>query len=259
MKKAEVAKSLRSVLWIAILFAITALIIGAIERKEMEVISKVNVTVEPLEGGHYLINEDDIPVLIETRFAYPLTVMPVGQIDVERLERVLEEDPFVKAAQAYVDAQNQVHIQVEQRQPVLRVMDNNSLNYYLDAEGHQMPTSKHYAARVLVATGNLPPYVADFQANENNLLNHVFQLGELLVQDEFLSALVEQVYVNKRGELVLAPKVGKQTIAFGRYQNAENKLNRLKAFYREGLPYKGWNAYKSFDLRYNGQVVCTKR
>ncbi|MEO0875832.1 MAG: hypothetical protein AAFY48_14655, partial [Bacteroidota bacterium] len=65
--------------------------------------------------------------------------------------------------------------------------------------------------------------------------------------------------LNKRGEMILSPKVGKQTILLGRFHNTADKLERLKTFYREGLPYKGWKAYRSFDLRYSGQVVCKKR
>ncbi len=258
-RKQEMVKSMRNILWIVILFGIAAIIIAAIERKELGAVEGVEVNVVPLEDGNYLINEEDIPVLIESRFAFPLTALPVGQLDVARLERVLEDDPFVLSAEAFVDAEGKVNINIEQRQPVLRVMDNNGLNYYLDREGQQMPPSKHYAARVLVVTGNVPPYQIDFLEKENHLLTEIFELAQLIAADDFLHALVEQVYVNKRGELVLAPKIGKQTILFGRFRDAKAKLDRLKVFYRQGLPYKGWNAYSSFDLRYEGQVVCRRR
>ena len=61
--------------------------------------------------------------------------------------------------------------------------------------------------------------------------------------------------------MILAPKVGYQIILLGRYdpERIERKLKRLKTFYREGLPYKGWREYRSFDLRYEDQVVAKKR
>jgi cell division protein FtsQ len=79
--------------------------------------------------------------------------------------------------------------------------------------------------------------------------------------DDFLGALVEQVYLNNKGEMVLAPKVGDQIILLGRYdpKRVDRQLRRLKDFYREGLPYRGWRAYRSFDLRYEDQVVAKKR
>ncbi|MCB0635017.1 MAG: cell division protein FtsQ/DivIB [Lewinella sp.] len=259
MAKRETILLLRGLVWVGLLLAIAAIVSGAIARKETSPIADVNVTVDPLPGNNFLITAEDVPAILERRFAHDPAMMAIGQVDVERVERVLEEDPFVQDAEAYVGAQNRLNIHVVQREPVLRVMDNNGLDYYLDADGQQMPPSAHYTARVLVATGNLPPYEELFREQEANTLNHVFALNELLREDDFLRALVEQIYVNNRGELTLAPSVGNQVILFGRYQQAEEKLHRLKVFYREGLPYKGWNAYRSFDLRYNGQVVCKKR
>ncbi len=33
----------------------------------------------------------------------------------------------------------------------------------------------------------------------------------------------------------------------------------LKIFYKEALPYEGWNKYSGVSLQYDGQVVCKKR
>jgi len=257
--KRDIVKVLRMLLWGVALLAGASMVLGAMQRKENAPIHGIVIDIEPLASGDFLISEEDIPIMLEERFAHPITEFPVGKLDVERLERVLEEDPFVKSAEAYIDAQDRINIELVQREPTLRVIDNNGLNYYLDKEGNQMPPSKHYAARVRVATGNLPPYEVAFLEKEDYLLHEVFALNELLREDPFLDALIEQIYINKRGEFILSPKIGKQTIMFGRYQQAAEKLSRLKTFYREGLPYKGWQAYSSFDLRYEGQVVCKKR
>lgn len=257
--KSEMTGLLKLVLWGVAAVVVIALISGAMQRKQDAAVNDIVVDIVPLEDGHYLINESDIPKLLEQHFDPPITALPIGQLDMERLERVLEEVPFVLDAEAYVDARNRIHIDLVQREPLLRVMDNNGLNYYLDKVGDDIPPSRHYAARVRVANGHLPPYEVGFLGNEKHLLTQVYRLNERLREDPFLDALIEQIYVNKRGEMILSPKIGKQTILFGRYEGVEDKLNRLKTFYREGLPYKGWRAYRSFDLRYDGQVVCVKR
>lgn len=252
-------KTLRIALWAGIFLLVAMIISGAMSNKKGEAVAGVLVDIQPLADGHYLIDSTDVPEILEDRFAHPLTAFNVGQVDVKRVEKVLKEYPFVLDADAFVDARNRVNIKIEQREPLLRVKDNNGLDYYLDKEGNQMPPSAHHAARVRIFTGNFPPYEDDFMNNRKNLLTQAFALNEKLRHDPFLDALIEQVYVNKRGELVLSPKVGRQIIHFGRYNKVDDKLKRLKVFYREGLPYKGWQAYKSFDLRYDGQVVCAKR
>lgn len=258
-KKENAVNTIRIALWLG-LFLIGALIVSrAMQHKSGAAVSGLLANITPLKDGFYLLNEEDIPLIIEDRFAHPLTVFNVGQVDIERLERVLEEDPFVLKAEAFIDAEGRVNVNIVQREPIIRIKDNNGLDYYLDKDGNQMPPSKHHTARVRIITGTLPPYEDKCLTNKKHFLHHVFELNNKLRNDEFLDALVEQIYVNKRGELVLSPKVGKQTILFGQYQNVDDKLKRLKIFYREGLPYKGWKVYKSFDLRYDGQVVCVKR
>jgi len=39
----------------------------------------------------------------------------------------------------------------------------------------------------------------------------------------------------------------------------KDKFTRLKIFFKEGLPYEGWDKYSEINLIYNGQVVCRKR
>lgn len=124
-----------------------------------------------------------------------------------------------------------------------------------------MPLSESYTARVPVVTGNVILWSEDFMEKDNNQLRQLVALAHELKQDDFLNALVEQIYLNTKGELVLAPKVGDQVIYLGRYHKTKTleRLRRLKTFYREGLPYEGWRKYKSFDLRFSDQVIARKR
>ena len=58
----------------------------------------------------------------------------------------------------------------------------------------------------------------------------------------------------------LIPKLGDQIIDFGYPdENIQDKFKRLSVFYQDGLPYEGWNKYKSISLAFDGQVVAKKR
>lgn len=259
MNRAETIKLLKRLGWLVGLFASAAFIISAIERKDAANATGLVIDIEPVAGEHLFITQEDIRKLIDRSFGFRLDDLPVAAVDVERLERVLEEEPFVLDADAFIDAQNRIRVKVVQREPVLRVIDNNNLTYYLDEWGRKMPISPHYTARVLVASGNIPPYVPNFLERKRHKLKDLFLLANYIREDAFFQALFEQVYLNQKGDFVLIPNVGDQKIVLGTVQDMEQKLENLKVFYREAMPYEGWNKYRTINLSYNGQVVCERR
>ncbi|MCB0629946.1 MAG: cell division protein FtsQ/DivIB [Saprospiraceae bacterium] len=235
------------------------LIISAVERKGENRVVDVVVDIEPLPDSSLLIKREDVLLAIDRSFGYPLNALPVREVNMERLERILEEDPFVLDAETYINAKSKIFIHIEQREPILRVIDNNGLNYFLDRTGVRMKPSQHASPHVIVLTGNIPPYSDDFlEPDKDHLLKDLFELTELIRKDELLNPMIEQIHVTNRNEVTLVPKIGQQKIFFGRIRESEEKLERLKIFYREAAPYEGWRKYRSLDLRYEGQVVAKR-
>lgn len=258
MNNPELIKTLKRLGWVAGLFLTLVLIVSAIERKSGSEVEQLEIVINPLPGGYRLIDTSDVRELIRRSFGFDLEGQKKNVVNINRLERVLTDDAFVLDAEVHINSQSEVKIEVWQREPVLRVIDNNGLNYYLDKEGIKLPLSKHFTARVLVATGDLPPHSTDFLEKETHLLKDLFQLAHQIRGDEFYRSLVEQVHTNS-GEFTLIPNVGDQKIRFGTIEGAEEKLERLTIFYENGMPYEGYSRYKSLDLRYEGQVVAQKR
>jgi cell division protein FtsQ len=250
---------LRKIAWITGLALLAVVVVSAIGKREESYPAGVKVNVVPLQDGQSLLNENDVIELSKKVYGYQLESQSLGQIDVKRLEEMLETDAFIRDADVYLDARNQVNILVRQREPVLRIIDNNGSNYYLDKSGVRMPLSKRFAAHVLVATGNIPPYDPSFLERKRNLLKDVFLLAQVIRADDFFKVMTEQVYVSNKGEFTLVPKIGDHKIIFGKLEFAEEKLRILKIFYQEGMPYEGWRKYKTLDVRFNRQVVCKKR
>jgi cell division protein FtsQ len=75
-------------------------------------------------------------------------------------------------------------------------------------------------------------------------------------EDEFWKAQIAQIEIDKAGEMLIYPQVGKQVIEFGTADNYEVKLKKLKLFFKKILPYKGWNTYTKVNIKYNNQIVC---
>lgn len=247
--------------WLIMLFLLGILALSAIGKREAGFLTDEILTVVPLADGSFMLTQEELRMELENAFTKPTDALQLADIDLEWIEEVIERHPFVSEAEAYLDAQSRLHLTATQRKPLIRVIADNGQNYLLDEHGTRMPLSENFIPRVLVATGNLPAWDNQFMDDEDHLLRHLFDLAMYLREDEFLAAMIEQVYLTNQSEMVLAPKVGDQTILLGRYHNEQTyeRLDRLMVFYQQGLPYAGWRQYRSFDLRYSDQVVCQKR
>lgn len=245
-------------IWVLFLLITALILVSAVSRKKNSYADSTSVEIVPLESGEKLLNDRDVRQSLLRAFGNTLEGTELANLEVERMERVLEEDPFVLDAETFVGQSNTLHVRIRQREPILRILDNRGGNYYLDKDAAKVPTSRNYTARVLVATGNIAPYTADFQEKKRNSLKDVFYLANYLMEDPVWSRFIQQIHVNNAGEFVLVPLIGDQKILLGSTRHLEDKLHRLKIFYKEGMPYAGWRTYETINLKYNGQVVAKR-
>lgn len=81
----------------------------------------------------------------------------------------------------------------------------------------------------------------------------------MLREDDFWDALIEQIVVDRGEEIILIPKVGNFRIILGEVGNAEEKMEKLRLFLKDGIVRKGWNVYKEINLKFDNQVVCVRK
>ncbi|MFN4080068.1 MAG: cell division protein FtsQ/DivIB [Saprospiraceae bacterium] len=244
--------------WVLFIILVAAFWMSAINNKKHSFPNDIRIEVEPLENGLKLITERDVKQALFLAFGNTLMSTELHRLEVGRIESVLEDDPFVRQSDAWIDRNNILHVRIRQRRPILRILDKEGENYYIDAQGAMMPPSRNFTAHVLVATGAIGPYVRDFREKKNSPLRDVFELAQYILADDFLASLCQQIHVNNMGDIELVPLLGKQKIILGNTRNLDDKFGRLKTFYREAMPYAGWQTYKIINLKFNGQIVCRK-
>ena len=122
-----------------------------------------------------------------------------------------------------------------------------------------MPASIHYSPRVLVAFAAVGQRGDSLDIHSPGLEKDLFDLAKYIEGDRFLNALVEEILVNDQLEWSLIPKFGPSTILLGSLEHLEDKTTRLKRVYKEILPIQGWDYYNLVNLKFYGQVICTKR
>ena len=141
---------------------------------------------------------------------------------------------------------------------MLKIINRYGESFYLDDEGIVMPLSKKHSAHVLIVSGNISHKLRDTVKN-NSIVNKIYTLAKSITEDEFFKAQIEQIYINNKKEIELIPKVGNHIIIFGKIENTKEKLEKLKLFYTKGIKKTGWNNYKTINLKYRNQIVCTKK
>lgn len=174
--------------------------------------------------------------------------MKISDINLERIEQLMLEESHIESATCYYNAMGNLCIKVVPQRPILHVISQKGEDYYLSSTGLSMPTAS-FNVELCVATGNVTKKFAS---------EHLLEFAKFINDDLFWSEQIEQIHVVSPEEILLYPRVGQHVIELGSINNYQEKLNRLRTFYREGLERVGWNKYRTISLAYDGQVVCTK-
>ncbi|MDV7187021.1 cell division protein FtsQ [Lutibacter sp. TH_r2] len=169
-------------------------------------------------------------------------------IDLHLLESNILAHPMVENASVYLTVDGLLKASVKQRIPIARVFTNNK-SYYIDRQAKIMPLSHKHSARVIVVSG---------EVSEKNTAE-VFELVSTILEDNFLKKQIVGIQRSKQNEYVLNTRVGEQKIILGSLDNLNSKFKDLKSFYSKAMLDSTLNKYTTINLKYNHQVVCTKK
>lgn len=243
--------------------------LGFTEHRREEMLCKEIVINVDDSLGNSFVQKEDIEQLIRDRFGM-LTGKQILSINISLLEKIIDSNPFVLKAQVFSTVDGKLVVEVKQRIPVVRVINAFHESFYIDESGVLMPLNEKFAAHVPVANGNIfnretEQRIRNLTEREISapgfsptLLEKIFMVSSYVRHHDFWNAQIEQVYVNADGELELIPRVGNQTILFGDEKEMEEKFDKLYTFYTAGLSKTGWNQYKTINLTFKDQVVCSK-
>ena len=229
-------------------------------------VNELRVHVQGGEGVHFIDERAVRNEVIEN--GTPVMGAAIGEIDARNIEERLRNIPCVASAEVYHTLEGTLHVKVRQREPVVRIFNSDGSSYYIDTEGMTMPVDPDYTARVLVVTGWLsePGAVNGVRSvYENDSIQQHFRSDDIhrlalfIREDPLWNALIDQVVVNAEGGFELIPRIGGQRILLGDGTALEQRFEKLRLFYRDGMPKADWRRYSRIDLRFADQIVCTKR
>lgn len=237
-------------------------------RRNTMLCNKVIVNIDDSLGNSF-VQKEDIEQQIGNKFGV-IAGKPLTSINISLLEKIIDGNPFVLKAQVFSTVDGNLIVEVKQRTPLVRVINTLNESFYIDDGGVLMPMSSKFSAHVPVANGNIfnreteqrIRRITEKEIRDTTfsptLLEKIFMVCNYVHNHEFWNAQIEQVFINIEGEIELIPRVGNQTILFGNEKDIEEKFNKLYTLYREGFSKTGWNQYKTINVTFKDQVVCSK-
>ena len=229
--------------------------------QESEICSNIEVTVADSAKYGFVRASDIKQYLIESPNNYFGSRR--ANINLYLLEQEVNKFNAIKESSASIDRVGVLRVMVSQRKPLLRMQTQQGA-LYSDETGYIFSPTYSFAAYVPIITGEIPILYSDdintlMSDAEREWIGNIIRLVSHIEADHFLSALIQQIDIEKGGNIALYPKVGDQKIVFGQPYNLDSKFGRLMAFYKHILPNRGAELYSEIDISCNEQIICKKR
>ncbi len=195
------------------------------------------------------VEKQDIVNLVKHYDLYPVG-RKFGEINTLAIRDTILSNRLVESAEVFTTAGGSIVASIRQREPVLRVISNSRGSFYIDKDRRIMPLSSNFAVYVPIATGAI---------DEEFAQNELYDFAMFLRDHPDWDAWVEQIVVLENKDVALIPRAGDFRIILGSLDDYPAKLAKFVLFTEEGLNVVGWNRYREINLKYENQVVGTRR
>jgi len=211
-----------------------------------------------IPGADNFIEREEVDAILRQSQGI-LVGKEIEKVNLEDIESKIKANPYIAYATVYADMDGVINIKIDQRQPILRVINAGHQDFYIDKSGLKMPISPNFTANVLVANGKI---LEHFSGKVDTLITKMaidlYKTALHIKQDTLWESQIEQAFVNDKSDIELIPRVGNQRIILGNADSLEIKMRNLKAFYKKAMPKVGWDAYKTINVKYVNQIICEK-
>ncbi|WP_156307067.1 cell division protein FtsQ [Sphingobacterium endophyticum] len=226
------------------------------KKDQVQVCTALKVMVE---GKETFIDQNDISSMIKEKFGI-VVGKQLNELPLQKIETELMKSPYVSAADVHMDMDGTMQVAVQQREVVVRIINQVGQEYYVDSKGSKIPVTLKYVPHVMVANGNIREgYKKALEPVQSTMVKDLVKIVEETKGDELWSNQIVQLYVNDEKDIEIVPRVGNQQLVIGNADSLSYKLDRLKKFYTHILPKVGTDAYSKVNVKYSGQIVCERK
>jgi len=250
-------------------FLLVAIISMAFVNNEYKKKKVENITIKIISSNQpMLCSDEEIEIYLKKHFD-ELKDKTYQDIHFYELENIINEKNEIKTSAIYFTLDNQLYIQITERKPIARIL-NNRFNHYIDDEWKLFAVTKPYKVPLIMGEiYDLPKLFKHYPINkikrysslsEVSKLDDIYIAMNTILADTLLLNFIDYVYINKNNDIILYPIIGKFSINAGTSEYFQEKMNKLKLFIHQGLNKNdAWNRYSEINLKYKQLIYCTKK
>jgi cell division protein FtsQ len=175
--------------------------------------------------------------------------MLLNKINIDSIENVLSAIDKIENVSVTRTTKGFIHLHVNPMNPVARIWENGR-SYYINREGKRITANANYHTDVPIIVGS---FDSIFQPTA------LLPLIDYIEADSTWNSLITMIKTDRRHNVILVPMIRGHVINFGKVNNIADKFTRLKRMYTDVLPVKGWDYYDTLSVKWDGQVVATRR
>lgn len=241
--------------WVVCLGGIVTLMSFVSVKKNTVKVTNIKILIP---GADNFIEREEIDAILKQNEGQ-LIGRKLEDINLHAIEQTIKANPYIALSTIYADMDGVIHIEISQRQPLLRIINSNGQDFYIDKNGLKMPVSVNFTANVLVANGHIMEhFTGKVDTLITRMASDLYKTALFLKKDTLWDSQIEQIFVNDKDDIELIPRVGNQRIILGNADSLQTKMTNLLTFYKEAMPKVGWDTYKTINIKYTNQVVCEK-
>lgn len=170
-------------------------------------------------------------------------------INTSELERQLNAIDKIESANCVIYNNSRLKIDITPLIPVARIFDDNK-SYYINKDGKKMVADIRYQVDVPIISGR---FDSEFLATS------ILPVLTYVQTDSLWNALISGIKIDSNHDIIISPMIKGHVINFGDTSLIENKFARIRTIYKEVMPVKGWTYYDTISVKWQGQVVATRR
>lgn len=208
-RKISIRKIIQVLLTLVASSACIVAILSASRIEDTKKLSGIDMQVSNDETYHFLDKTELLKAITDNKVVEQLSV---NKLHIQTIEDSMRSNPWIGDAQVYVDNNRMMHINIEQRIPVVRIFEANGNSYYLDTSLTSVPLSARFVCYALTVT-NVPQLNSDSAGKV--MRGQIVALVKKIQADSFWSAMISQVMIDSVYGFQLMPVLGNHIIMLG--------------------------------------------